>query len=85
MRFFLFVFGEGFWFGGYCILYVLVGALISDLIIDRHFPRTRSHEKVHTVNALKTPEFMLALMTLEMAVMIVGLYFSDTSLTSDYI
>lgn len=37
------------------------------------------------MNALKTPEFMLVVMTLEMVGMILGLYFSDRSLTSDFI
>lgn len=42
MRFFLFVFGEDFWFGGYCVLYVLVGGFIGTLIIEKRFPKSHN-------------------------------------------
>lgn len=85
VRLFLFVFGEDFWFGGYCVLYVLMGGFIGNLIIDKRFPLSVVNEVPKTVNALKTPEFMLILLTLEMVAMILGLYFTDQNLTSDFI
>lgn len=41
IRFFLFVFGNTYWFMGYCLLYILIGTFIAYLIIEKRFPKLK--------------------------------------------
>jgi hypothetical protein len=65
-RFLSFIFGEQYWLFGYCVLYFFVGIYVGYIIIDRHFPlrieKTNQEEKIK-INALKTPEFVLLILT----------------------
>jgi membrane protein implicated in regulation of membrane protease activity len=66
-----FIFGEQLWIFGYCFLYFIVGVFIGKVIIEQRLPlrkaRKNKHEHRHheEVNALKTPEFVLLLLTAE--------------------
>lgn len=60
-----FVFGEQYWLFGYCVMYFLVGVYIGGIIVEKLFPlRIEGKEnKRKRVNALKTPEFVLIVLT----------------------
>ena len=68
-----FVFGSQLWLLGYCLLYFGVGIFIGWMIIDRHLPmKNEKKEEKRKVNALKTPEFVLFILTLEIVIMMIS-------------
>ncbi len=64
-----FVFGQQYWLFGYCILYFFVGIFVGNVIIDKNFPMridsNKKEAKRIKKNVLKTPEFILFLLTVE--------------------
>lgn len=78
-----FVFGELYWLFGYCIMYFLVGIFIGALVIDNLFPLKievkNKDMKRQKVNALKTPEFVLLVLTVEIIVLIIVEQFTSVS------
>ena len=69
-----FIFGSQLWLLGYCILYFGVGVFIGWMIIDRHLPMKNEHKQQEKTraNALKTPEFILFVITVEIVIMMVS-------------
>ena len=68
-RFLSFVFGLENWLLGYCVLYFFVSIFIGWIIIDRHLPmkpeqtNKSNSKRVTFLNALKTPQFVLFVLT----------------------
>jgi hypothetical protein len=71
-RLLTFVFGMNYWLFGYCILYLCVGVFIGSIIINRHFPLKfeKPQKELKRVNAFKTPEFVLLILTVEIVLLI---------------
>lgn len=64
-----FVFGRDLWLLGYCVLYFGVAIFIGWMMIDRHLPLKQPDPKHKVLNGLKTPEFVLLVLTVELVVM----------------
>ena len=73
-RFFSFVFGEDLWIFGYCVLYFFVGIFIGRIIINKRFPLRTPKPKTgrEWVNAFKTPEFVIFILTAEIFVLVIA-------------
>jgi hypothetical protein len=75
-RFLSFIFGITNWLLGYCVLYFFVSIFIGWIIIDKYFPLKQYNSNKEGIrrrftNALKTPEFALFALTVEIVIMIV--------------
>lgn len=84
-RFLSFAFGEQLWIFGYCVLYFCVGTFVGQIIINdrlplRNFrrPRGRTFE-----DALKTPEFVLFILTVEIVCLVAASSFGIASARTD--
>lgn len=73
-----FVFGEQLWIFGYCFLYFIVGIFVGRIIINDRFPlkkpkmTKKERHKREEVNALKTPEFVLFILTAEIFLLVMA-------------
>ncbi len=63
-RFLSFIFGINYWLFGYCLITLLIGILRGIIIIDRRLPlKFESKTELKLVNAIRTPEFSLLVLT----------------------
>ena len=56
MRVFIIIFSGQFWFGGYCVIYLILMIYIMVLVINKYYP---DHERFPTSTVMKTNIFKM--------------------------
>lgn len=85
-RFLSFIFGEELWIFGYCLLYFFVGIFIGKILINNRLPLRNIRKQKNArkmVNAFRTPEFVLFILTVEIFLLVLASSFGVGSSRSN--